>query len=259
MKTSILLLSANLVILSTLPAAFVTVAVYDENTTQLNAVDKSDSVYSAAAITADVSTAHTNGFGGVINFDNFTLSNATSFDATYASGAKSISISGQTGINTNAQGFTTSNPNTAQRTPISGAAALNNQGGDVLFEFGSITGGIAGEAVTSAGITILGRNPSVDLLRTYSAFATFSDNSVSTIVSGDYAGNATHDVFVGFTAPAGLGIKSLYIDFENTFGGSFTHLDDLGFITAVVPEPSFYSLVASVGVVGILILRRRRN
>ncbi|MBW2206504.1 MAG: discoidin domain-containing protein [Deltaproteobacteria bacterium] len=114
------------------------------------------------------------------------------------------------------------------RLPISGNQrfAKDATTGDFEFDVSAVTGGALGEVVTHFGATLLYRdnrdmNPQVT--------ATFSGGGAVTAVA-DMLMNApsnSKDTFFGFVAPPGQGIVNVTFDLA-----SWTHLDDLAFITS---------------------------
>jgi hypothetical protein len=238
-------------------AAYTAVGVYDEQAVRANFVDfyvttqtTTPTATSGAADPLDgyktaFSTAFTSGFGGVVNFDLSDVSNQTSIEAAYGSN-KILNI----GV---ANGFRAVEFGTD--TEISGTRSgifLNNTGGDTTggtFTFGSITNGLANEAVVQFGLTFLGR----DITETITGFATYSNSTTSASLSRSISSGDTQDSFFGFTAPTGLSIASVTFSGTGTRGKTF---DDFGFVTAVVPEPTSLGLL---GVAGMALASRRRR
>lgn len=249
-------------------AAVTTVGVYDESTTdentgvagiQNNAVDFSATVdlgnqVSLSSFTTAVLTAYNNNLGGVINFDNGTVTSGfgtSSITATYGtSQANSITIG-------SAAAASWSTGSSGNRTGIShpGNNLLGNQLGltgggpdseDFAFNFS------VADMVTMAGATVLSRSGSVDA--GFIAQATFSDATTTSVTFTSSGGtNGGNDTFAGFQAPAGLYITQLKFDNLST-AGSFRSVDDLGFV--VVPEPTSAALLGGLGMV--MLIRRKR-
>ena len=269
-------------------ANVVTTGTYDENVVRANTVDASATFASAtgvgsaanvldvATFTTSVAAANAAGFGGVVGFDAATdtvdggsAAGFSGFTANY--GTKTLSI-GQGDPATNGYFALSQTSNTGSRESISGSAdgpqgqlryenpTGNPPGRNYTFTLGAITGGVTNEAVVSFGATFLGKPiPDGFLLP---ATATFSDGS--TVVSNGFpddnsADNSMGDVFYGFVAPAGTSILSVSIPYGSLINnaGEFPGLDDVGFVTAVVPVPEPASL-GLLGLGGLALLRRRR-
>jgi hypothetical protein len=99
---------------------------------------------------------------------------------------------------------------------------------------GAITGGLTNERVTSFAFTYLTETAVNGI--TVTVTATFSDNSTS-VVTRSVNRNTTspvYDTFYGFVAPSGKWITSVSVVSNTTRGGT-TNIDDVGFITSVVP------------------------
>lgn len=203
-----------------------------------------------------VSAAFTAGRGGVINFEVAENTAGTSLEASYASGAKTLNITASEAFSI--QTFSGS-------TPVSGTFGLllpsaNDSNDNATLTFTGITGGEPGEAVTSVGFALLSRNTGTgtsDYTQTVTVIATFSDGSTATASDTINGANGTDDTFFGFTAPAGLSIASIGFDPALDARDSRTVIDDLGFVTSVVPEPASASLVVLAA--GGLLARRRRR
>jgi len=184
---------------------------------------------------ANVSTAFANGAGGVVNFDGSgdALTSAPAMAATYDGGAKSLSI-----------GLTAGSAlDISPLAPPSGTAGVTNcltapdsgtSMGDITFTIGSIAGGQTGEKVTSFAFTYLTETVLNSL--TVTVTATFSDQTTSTVTRtvNRNTTNPVFDTFYGFVAPAGKSIVSVSLT-SNTTRGDTTHIDDVGFITSIVP------------------------
>jgi len=256
MRLSLLLLLAAFACASTdagLRAATLTLSQgYDENTNQPNAVDTqaAGNSLTLTSFSTLVSSAFTAGTGGVINFDtpnggtgnvNSQSSNTVNF------GPKSFSFtSASTGGTT-----PSSNVNVASfgsLTPISGSSAdskglitTNGTAESWTLNFNSLTGGAVNEAITTMGFTLLSRSGAgqtvqVDwLLNGSSTAAKTQTEAISSTQAGD-------DTFFSYVAPTGSTITGLRFTFDtlNALTNPDVRLaiDDLAFITSIVPEPS---------------------
>jgi len=242
-----------------------TVGVYDEQVVQLNAVDlqPAGNQISLAQFTADVAAAYAANLGGVIDFDNAATGTVltdplvpiTSFNAEYGvSKSKSLTIT-----NPQAQKLIVAQNPSMGRTPISDSKVISvglyGQSRDYAFSFNP------NDFVTAVGMTLL---PRMDAWYTASGNVTYSNNSVAyigSIVIDDQLNNDLADTFFGFKAPQGLSITNVWVhivpsDADVEGAGAYTSLDDLGFVTGVIPEPATVCLLG-VGVAGIAAWRRR--
>jgi hypothetical protein len=238
------------------PAAITTTVsgVYDEQTTQLNAVDASASgpttgtvnTVTAAAFATTITNAYANNSGGVINFDDVTTptSGQTMIVAKFGAGnANTIALTGS-GYQVDMGALTTINA-----TPISGNTYLRNgdASGVQSFAFSS--------PVSAVGATVLARTGA----RNITATVTYDNNTTGSVgpvtvatVANQLTANSSPDTFFGFTAPAGRTITAISF---SAGSGNFFVLDDIGFVA--VPEPGT-AAVLGVGAVGLLARRRRR-
>lgn len=246
-------------------AIITTTGVYDENVVTTNTVDSSLTSYDVAQFTTDVATAFTNNMGGVIGFNGFTNNTLLdSIEATFGtSGAKTLNIDFNTTHHI-VLGLGSANPISGQSTSPAGSTAFgqgpNNDGDanyDIEFTFGSITGGAPFEAVTSLGLTYIGRNNGGGLTNaTQVTITAFFSNETSSSVTTT-ANNAELERFIGFQAPENASITRLYIDLPSDIGRR-VFIDDVGFVTSVVPEPSTYALIGGFATVLLVMLRRRK-
>jgi len=229
--------------------SFTAVGVYDAGTNG-NVVDASQTALTAAAHGSNVATAFANGTGGVVNFDNGTGGTNGTWNIAYGSG-QTLSI-GTSGGQLN---MLASDVALIKATPISGNAYYRLGGTTTTLSFGSTL-------LSEFGLTLLARNTTRAL---NSIIVTLSDGSTATINgvsltantvqdSTDYltASGSGIDRFFGYTAPEGKAITQIVIN-----GGDNLVMDDFGFITSPIPEPS----VALLGVAGMAVgvMRRRRR
>jgi len=261
-KSGLATVSALLLFAGSSQAALTLVDTYDP-ASDLNDVDQSATFGSGsvAGITAAnvldlatfqtaVSTAFTNGNGGVIDFEGGSDSltgGANEVFTTSAFGGRTLSFTdtGDAGRTLSIGGAG------SNRLPISGGNALSGQY-DLNFGSFSLTGGNPADRLTHFGMTILQRNQG----RNFAVTATFSDLSTLTFntisISADI--DSSEDTFFGFVAPDGESITNIAV----TEGSSnFTSFDDIGIIVTPVPEASTVALLGLCGIA--LILRRRRS
>ena len=199
--------------------------------TSASTADQTDQTTFASAMT----TAYSSGYGGVMQFDisGETLTTAPAMVATYASGAKTLSI----GLTANsALAISPLQPSSGTTGVTNSLSAPNSTTdpnlGDITFTMGAITGGVAGEKVTQFSFTYLTETVLNSL--TVTAVATFSDGTTSTVtrtVNRDTT-SPIYDTFYGFVAPAGQSITSVALT-SNTTRGATTNIDDVAFITSV--------------------------
>ena len=203
-----------------------------------------------ATFKTDVLAAFNAGFGGVIHFDLGADTPGSTLEATY--GSKTLNISTNPGFNVQA---------ISSGTALSGRALLlvtNAASADdgSTLTIGSITGGAANEAVTQLAFTMLSRLATgypLDL--TVTAFFSDGSSSVATSNIGNVAG--TDDTFFAFTAPANHSITSIVLNPTNDASDARPVIDDLAFITSIIPEPSSAMLLG--GTLGFMAFFRRRK
>jgi hypothetical protein len=258
-------------------AEAVTLAVsggYDENAFATNSVDSQapGNAMSSASFGTAVSSAFTAGRGGVINFDRPNGGNSDDDNnpasetmiISYGSG-KSFNITSNAAYDihnfsslTAISGFDNSLDVPGGNTPDlthKGIALTSTSVYSWTLDFGAITGGIPGEAITTAGFTLLSRNliqqdVTIDWLLNGSPISAAAQTDNIAI------GKAVDDTFFSYTAPANSYISGVRVTFGGSTGDLRLGIDDLGFITSAVPEPSRV-LLLSLALTG-CVLRRRR-
>ncbi|HLP76019.1 MAG TPA: hypothetical protein VK327_03810, partial [Candidatus Paceibacterota bacterium] len=238
-------------------AALPVAGVYDENAISANTVDRSAAFLNGSGAGEDpglVLDVHSfsdllvpsfeKGLGGVVNFESGTLDTPKQFTVLFNKGSKRLVISQDT-----ASSYSIKNYVRETRTPISGTHALAKELGsaDFEFRFSQITGGAADEEIVAFGATVLGRNNS-NARSSWTGVAAIQDreghmgvitNRVADLNTG--TGNGTDDAFFGFRAPTGWFITSVMILSDD---GAFTSIDDLAFVTAVVPQPAPHAVAS---------------
>lgn len=218
---------------------------------------------SASAFTTAVAGAFTGNTGGVINFGTSASADAQQLNITYG-GAKTFSVTSTLGFGSGATGTSQLidiRANLTTITPISGTTALlpNQQNGiqSWTFNFSGITGGAIGEAITTTGFTLLSRSgTSQDA--TVEWFLNGSATAAASQTDTFDNSNGGDNTFFSYTAPAGSAITGFRITYLGATGTNDRRLgiDDLGFITGVIPEPSSMMLLG-LGALSCLSRRRR--
>lgn len=231
-----------------------TVGIYDENTSNTNAVDVN--LVDLATFSGAVATAFAADTGGVIDFKQGGLGGSLGqiHSATYGASE------------TNIFNFTTSQSTqfvtgTGSFLPISGVNGFTQISDQTsqLFTFNADGDGAVSDAplVSQIGFTLLSRANAaypLDVLAT----ATYTDSSTQAVTSTLSNVKGATDTFVSFLAPLGEGISTLNLQSFQT--GTTTPvstriaIDDLGFIT--IPEPASLTLLLAGGT---LLLARRRK
>ena len=270
---TILHLGLSAALLSSATAALIATGTYDEQANQSNAVNFSmgysgnttwttgigqtlgaAQILDLATFKPLVEAAFTVGNGGVISFDgvdNADYNNMQTIDVSFAGGTKQMTLSNRID-----GGHSVAGPQ-GDRTAISGDQFLST-GGNPHFDldFTDFTGFATDERITAIGVTILGRN-NQGTGRNFRVIARYTNGvdsgSSSTFRSFDMQnGNTTQDSFSGIVAPDGYWITSMRVHSD---GGIFTSIDDIGFITSIIPEPS----TALLGIIGMAAMMRRRR
>jgi hypothetical protein len=228
-------------------ANFATSGVYDEQVTQMNAVDATApaSNVTLANFTTSVAAAFTANTGGVISFDtanegadvNGNLISTSSFTASYgASQTNTLTITAAAGgsLNTN-----------TNNTPISGTRFLGTTqaGSGQSYAFST--------PVSLFGITALNRGT----IQTITPTLVFASGATLTLASFS-TGTANTDTFFGYSSPSDPITRVNLITTATAPDSTNLRVDDLGFV--VVPEPSSMALglLTGFGVLGLV--RRRR-
>lgn len=247
-------------------AVFNTVSTYDSAATNSNQVDR-DATGNLGTFTTSVAVAHAANLGGVVTFDGSGTTNPGSpinggdtytdsglISARYGAGlGKTLAV-------------TTGTYNVQFSTNIRAISGNANSGTGLFlfanpavqvesYTFGAISGGLPGEKVTQAGLTLLTRNgggtPTITVTAFYSNLTSQSAAAAFTVTT-----TPDQDTFYGFTAPLGASITKLEVNYGAT-GDLRRGIDDFAFITsAAVPEPTSFALLA-VG--GLSALARRRR
>ena len=255
-------------------AAFVATGVYDEQVVQTNSVNFNmgysgnttwttgigQTLGDSQILTLEqfkpmVEAAFLAGNGGVISFDgvnNEDYNNMQSFDVSFAGGAKTMTLSNQIGGS-----YSIGGPQ-GGRTAISGEQFLGT-GGNPHFdlEFADFMGFAADEKVTAVGVTILGRDGQ-GIGRNFRVIAYYTNGmdsgSSSTFRSFNMKnGNGSQDSFSGIIAPDGYWITSIRVHSDH---GIYTSIDDLAFVTSIIPEPTTLALL---GFGGLAVLKSRKR
>jgi len=213
----------------------------------LGSVGNSAASTSLASYSSIFSSAYAANRGGVITFDNITMSSTDQFDPTLSAtyGAGSV-LTITTSTNYGDYQIQTA---AVVGIPISGGTYLRVKGGSVSGGTGFQTFNFS-SALSHVAFTALTRT---DATRSITATVTFDDDTTSSL-SDTVTGNASpnDDTFFGFTAPEGRTIKSLVISGGS---GNYFAIDDLAFVVAI-PEPS---TVLAGGMAGLVLLARRRR
>lgn len=231
---------------------------YDSNTNanQVDAVAGSGPISNPAAAevlagyAAIFSQAYTAGQGGVITFDNITLTSTDVNDATLsvsygAGGASTLTIT--TSTNYGNYQFQSA---AVVGTPISGGTYMRVRGGTVSGQIGVQSFNFS-QALSHVAFTVLART---DASRNVTGTVTFNDGTTAQL-SSTISGSAlpTNDTFFGFTAPDGKTITGMKISAGDA---NYFAIDDLAFVVAI-PEPSA-ALLGFLSL-GTLLARRSRR
>lgn len=238
-------------------ASIVSVGVFDENVVQANSVDISATAYTAGQVSVDVASAFATGQGGVIDFDNGTITDSNRLEATFAGGTKTLHV------RNDERTWSIGNLGTGTAGALSGGRVLFNGAPDPFptpylnrFVFEDVTdqfGMSTGDAVTTFGLIVLDLNTSLNGGDNDLEFTiTFSDDSTMSLmhtVPGSFNAN---DTFFGYQAPSGQSIKEVAISATNNLA-----TDDWAFIVSpsAIPEPGSVAMLALLGMV--TVMRRR--
>jgi len=206
-----------------------------------------------AEFTSTMTSAFASGQGAVWGFNGGPGINGTDWDIDFGTG-KSLNISTSAVVaylDFSTAGFTS--PSTSGGNMF----AVNNGEPDrsgFTMDFALSGAGLApNEFITEIGFAALNR--SSGNTPTYTVTATLDDASTivltETIAVGAVDSNNVH---FGIQATPGRHIVSLAIE-TDAASSQIAAIDDFGFVTAVVPEPSTTALL--LGVAGMSLLRRR--
>ena len=248
-------------------ATFGTTGVYDESVVAANQLDKATPAGSLPTFKAAIAAARAAGAGGVIDFDaDFTAtpsSGGTSNNPIDAAFAASFGTTGEKRLNlssTVAFDVYTNDVNSQVHT-LSGHNALITRHPTVDFDLAlAIEGGGADEHVVEFGVSLLQRT-TYTANQTMELTALYSDGgseSLSLTITGN-GGRGSSDAFFHFAAPDDQWITG--VEFRNLTNNGITQsrmvLEDIGFVTEIVPEPGTLVLLVVGG--GLALLRRRRG
>jgi len=246
-------------------ATFETVGTYDADPG--NFVD-TDTGTTFGAFKSNVSSAFSVDRGGVIDFatgytGGFSLAGGTrenigtSWDASYGtSQSKTLQFTTSVDMllfNNNTSGQVDTISDTNNLLPIDDQVQFG-------LTVGPILNGDPGEIVSEVAFTVLSRDPGgsnpggADVVVT----ALFSDGSMETITDNVDDPVGSDDTFFHFVAPSQESVVSLSFDnlsLEGTPNQRRLPIDDLAFLTRVVPEPSS-GLIATLLMLG-LVMRKR--
>ncbi|MCC6679434.1 MAG: hypothetical protein IT445_00880 [Phycisphaeraceae bacterium] len=227
-------------------AYYVTTGTYDADP-NLNDVDTSatfdgPNTMSLATFTSLVAIAYNGNYGGVIDFDNGSLTDGNTIDARYGiSQANNITITDAAGTGN----FTA--PTTSPSTAISGSNAnsalgrtTNNHafsGNSFYFTFNPADQVVAVGATILSNLVIFGSG-----VGNVGGIARYNDSTSSGYTYSNVGnGNGADDTFWGFKAPAGKYITRFELSITNDV---YVGLDDLGFI--LIPEPASLLLLSAL-------------
>ncbi len=213
-------------------AVFTTTGVYDNpnngNVVDVSATSDAGEQISLSSFTTLMDLAYQADAGGVIDFDNGTLTGPDTIDANLGiSQAKSITITDAT-IGT----LQHTNPSSA----ISGSGSMRKtlssfafDRNDFRFDFA------ASDNVVAVGATILSQFTLGQPVGNVWGIVRYDDATSSQSVT-DFIENSTSgdDTFWGFQAPAGKFITKFELLVTND---KWAHLDDLGVVLAFTPPP----------------------
>ena len=247
--------------------AYGVTGIYDENTIEAASVDTNSSGNSLAStnpndvlgFSSSVAAAFAANAGGVIDFDSQATQSGddnTGLTVSYG-GGKTLEITSST-TNANNRIFASDFTSLGAISGTNGLISSNSNDTAWRMTFDSITGGIPGEIVTSAGFTVLSRNSNAQDLTVQWFIDGETDlaNAAFTDVESIAAGANNDDTFFAYTAPNGSAITSFRFTFGGTESDKRLGIDDLGFITNAIPEPSS-ALLTLLGTTAILLRRRR--
>lgn len=240
-------------------AAITTVGVFDENVVQVNRVDVSATKYTAGQVSSDVASAFAAGQGGVIDFDNGTITDPNRLEATFSAGTKILHV------RNDERTWSIGNLGTGTAGALSGGRVLFNGAPNpfpvpylnrIIFDDVTDQSGVStGEVVTTFGLIVLDLNTNVNGGANDLEFlVTFSDNSTASLMHTVPGSFNQNDTFFGYQAPAGQSIKEIEISATNNLA-----TDDWAFVVSpsAVPEPSSFVLLGMFGVAAVMRRRQR--
>ena len=248
---------------TTTDAALATTGFFDENVVQVNTVDVSATTYTVNDATIDVAAAFTLGTGGVIDFDQGTITDPNRIEATFGVGGSGKTLH----LRNDARTWGIGNLGTGTAGAISGSRVLFNGAPDpfptpylnrVIFEdVTDTTGASTGEVVTMFGFVALDLNSNLNGgINNLDLTVTFSDNTTTSLMHTIPTSFNLNDTYFGFEASPGLSITQ--VDFTAT---NNLATDDWTFIVAAVavPEPSSFAILGMAGAFVIFGRRKRQT
>lgn len=234
--------------------------VYDENAVATNSIDSQalGNAMSSTIFAGEVSAAYAAGNGGVINFDIATddKNNPASeaMIVNYGAG-KSFNITSSSSYDIHVFGTLAAISGNSNGSRGMASASVNIT--DWTLNFGGVTGGSPGEAITTVGFTLLSRTGfSQGVIVNWFIDGSLTPYSAQTDHIAD--GGGVDDTFFSFVAPDDSYISGLQIILGGADGINDRRLgiDDIGFTTSIVPELS-RALLLLLGGIPLCMLRRK--
>lgn len=215
-----------------------------------------------AGFKSAVATAHGTNTGGVIDFGSTAATNAGDLNITYG-GGKKFTVTSQVGGASGVGQSIDVRSNLGTLSPISGTTALLITSGNAprptswSLSFGAITLGSPGEAITTAAFTLLSRDGFASDV-TVNWFINGSSTPILNDSENIAIGAGVDNTFFSYTAPAGSAVTGFQVVFgsDSTDNDRRLGIDDIGFITGIVPEPGAAMLAGLASLAGLV--RRRR-